>query len=207
MPYKMRETWISRQDVVPAAGLPLRLDYISSHLHPFTTLPQLESHLRPHFAIFEAGRKLAKLAGLNPAALLDALADCPLLDKIITIYAAWIRARPSKVKHDVASAPALPREEPDIEDDAETESWRCGPPGSSQRQQLSPLTPHGGEKHNLGHERGVGKNIADDGGKRKRALSLSGETLRRYFGAGEKMWTSDSILAWSEHTCNSGDSF
>lgn len=194
MPYKMTETWISRQDVVPAADLPLQHDYISSHFHPFTTLPQLESHLRPHFAIFEAGRKLEKL---NLAASLRAVTDYPLLVKIAAIHAAWIRARPSKVKQDVPPVPNLPKE-PDIDDDAETEPRRCESPRRSRRQ-------------NLGNEQGGGENIADNGGKRKRArhraLSLSSETLGRYFDAGEKMWTSDSIRTWSEHTCISGDSF
>ncbi|KZP27457.1 hypothetical protein FIBSPDRAFT_297547 [Athelia psychrophila] len=206
MPFKMTQTWISRQDVVPATGLPLRPDRISSHLHPFTTLPQLESHLRPHFAIFEAGRKLDKL---RPVAVVRALADYSLLVKILAIYAAWIQARPSKINKKVASVPTPLPKNPDIEDDAETQPGRCRSPPRrrSQRRQLASPTPHGGEKQNLGNRQGGGENIADDGGKRKRALGLSGETLRHYFDAGEKMWTSDSIRAWSEHACISGDSF
>ncbi|KZP17464.1 hypothetical protein FIBSPDRAFT_933985 [Athelia psychrophila] len=179
MPYKMRETWISRQDVVPAADSPLQLSYISSHLHPFTTLPPLESNLRPHFAIFEAGRKLAKL---DIAASIRALADFPRLNKIVEIYAAWIKARPSTADRDESFVPTLPRNKLDIDDEAEAQPRQCKPPKGSPRRQPSSPTPHGGETQNLGNQQGGGENIADNGRKRKRARhrapGLSGETLR-----------------------------
>lgn len=97
---------------------------VTVHLYPFQTLPLLESHLRPEFVIFEAGRRMQRLedlikslmsisqeATLSLASLLNEMrTQWPVIDKIQRIHQAWMR------KLDLDYILALPEFNPPSED-------------------------------------------------------------------------------------------
>lgn len=204
MPSKLETMWISRQDTIPVANSPLQPNYISTHVHPFQTLPQLDSHLLPHFVIFETGRKLQTL---SPIDVPDFMSQNPLLLKILRIYQAWTKRRPEGAEQDDTFIPPSPPSDEDSETESDTKTQPRRARKKSRRSPQSSPTPHA-KGRKLGKRAREGKDISDDAGKRKRAyhsaLSLSGKTLRNYF-EGEKMWTADSIRAWSDNNCPLAD--
>jgi hypothetical protein len=78
-------------------------DEIVVYKYPYTSFPQLKSHLHPKFAIFDAGSKLQKLfnedSDSNPV-YEKALEDYPSLSKIRSLYLAWIQPLPKKALED-----------------------------------------------------------------------------------------------------------
>ncbi|KZP02325.1 hypothetical protein FIBSPDRAFT_970137 [Athelia psychrophila] len=75
----METIGITPQDTVTDKGEALQQDRFITHLYPFDTLPPLDSHLQPHFDIFEAGRKLAVLPlGVS----LGSAAQVPLQNRV-----------------------------------------------------------------------------------------------------------------------------
>lgn len=71
------------------------------HYYPYHTLPLLESHLHPKFAIFNAGSKLKKLETPESFSKLETLFDkYPGLEKTLRLYDAWIRPLPASALKD-----------------------------------------------------------------------------------------------------------
>ncbi|KAF7979006.1 hypothetical protein HWV62_43967 [Athelia sp. TMB] len=207
VPFKMNTMWISRQDIIPTENSPLQSDHVSTHVHPFQTLPQLDSHLLPHFVIFETGRKLA---ALPPADLIDFTRQNPLLEMIVRIYQAWTTTRPAGAEEDVTflppSSPSPPSDE-DSEANTDGHTQACRAHRNFQPPPQSSPTPHR-KRQKLGKKGREGQDILNEAGKRKHAyhpaLSLSGKTLCDHFEEG-KMWTADSIRAWSDNNYRLAD--
>lgn len=91
---------ITRQDDViddaageDASNLVINLKY------PYRTLPRLKSHLRPEFAIFNAGIKLATLRG-DLDQLGKIFEEYPSLVKVEKLYNAWIQKLPNDALND-----------------------------------------------------------------------------------------------------------
>ena len=189
MPSKMTAMWISRLDTIPTANSPLQANHISTHVHPFQTLPPLDSHLRPHFVIFEAGRKLQ---ALSPIELIEFTRQNPLLEKIACIYHAWVKRRPEGAEKDVSFVPPPPPsdEYSETDDDDNTQAQRCARGNRQSRPSTQSPANQNRKKRKLGSQRKGGKYISGVG-KRKRAHhsapSLSREILRNYLVDEEKV--------------------
>ena len=73
------------------------------HVYPYSTLPDLKSHLHPKFAIFDAGKKLDKLykqdSRSNPV-YGKFLEDYPNAQKTLQLYLAWIGPLPENALED-----------------------------------------------------------------------------------------------------------
>ncbi|KAF7983060.1 hypothetical protein HWV62_23957 [Athelia sp. TMB] len=201
MPSKMTSMWISRLDTIPTANSPLQASHVSTHVHPFQTLPLLNSHLRPHFVIFEAGRRLQ---ALSPIVLFEFMRQNPLLEKIACIYHAWVKIPPEGAEKDESFVPPSPPsdEYSETDEDENTQAHRRARGNKQSRPQTQSLVSHNRKKRKLGNQR-KGADYTSDVGKRKRAHnsapSLSREILRNHLVDEEKMWTADSIRAWSEN--------
>ncbi|KAF7979007.1 hypothetical protein HWV62_43969 [Athelia sp. TMB] len=207
VPFKMKMMWISRQDIIPTENSPLQSDHVSTHVHPFQTLPQLDSHLLPHFVIFETGRKLETLPFTSALALSR---QNPLLEKIAAIYEAWTKARPAGAEEDATFVPPSPPSPPSDEDseaDSDAATRACRVRRNTRPPPQSSPTPNR-KRQKLGKQGREGRDTSDEARKRKRAyrpaLSLSGKTLRDHC-KGEKMWTTESIRAWSDNNCTLAD--
>lgn len=100
----MKDIAITRRDDVSEN---IQASNVTIHLHPFRTLPGLNSHLHPKFVLLEAGRKLGNLSNLvkslrstSQAAargvetlLVDLRTQWPIIESIEHIYEAWVRPR------------------------------------------------------------------------------------------------------------------
>ena len=71
----------------------------TDHYYPFDTLPLLESHLHPKFAIFDAGRKI-NLLQLKVQKVVNESAISDRLSFVLRLYEAWMRPRPNVYKRD-----------------------------------------------------------------------------------------------------------
>jgi len=69
------------------------------HSYPYSSLPLLESHLHPKFAIYDAGMKLKNLL-FNREYLIEALANYPSLSKIQDLYRGWNQIPPIHAQED-----------------------------------------------------------------------------------------------------------
>jgi hypothetical protein len=80
-----------------------KIDKTVVYEYPYTSFPQLESHIHPKFAIFDAGSKLQKLfnedSDSNPV-YEKILKDYPSVSKIRRLYFAWIRPLPTNALED-----------------------------------------------------------------------------------------------------------
>ena len=104
-------TPITLQSLVPMDRAPL-----ISHWHPFNSLPLIESHFHPKFAIFNAGAKLAKMMVLkDPDNVKKFMEKLPSLLSIIDLYNVWIQAPTPDVK--TAISYNAPLDLPDDGDD------------------------------------------------------------------------------------------
>jgi hypothetical protein len=80
----------------------------TTHIYPYHALPELKSHIHPQFAIFDAGKKLAKLTELSDEKLefLKVINDYPdrssSIAKIQTLYGVWIRPPPKNAAKDIS---------------------------------------------------------------------------------------------------------
>lgn len=80
-----------RQDIISE---PISSEHYSLHAYPFNTLPLLESHLHPRFAIFNAGYKLQDMLQTRPESFFQLIDDYPSLSTIKALYGAWILPPP-----------------------------------------------------------------------------------------------------------------
>ena len=87
----MENVSITRRNVI---DLPPNLSQFSIHFHPFNTLPRFESHLHPKFVIFDAGKKLSKLAVTSQSVYGLFCDRYPIAEKIEVLYIAWTRDVP-----------------------------------------------------------------------------------------------------------------
>ena len=86
------------------------------HKHPYSTLPLLESHLHPKFAIYDAGRKLYRSA--------EALDFS--FGTIQTLYGVWTKFPPEKSKKDSSYIGSTEEESvsSDNNDDSNDDSYK-----------------------------------------------------------------------------------
>ncbi|KIJ23997.1 hypothetical protein M422DRAFT_56591 [Sphaerobolus stellatus SS14] len=98
----MKTIAIHRQLGTQAADSELMPNDFVTYIHPFNAMPKLTSHLHPKFAILEAGRKLGVIA---PPFLLEVVAEYPILQKALVIYAAWTCQCPADAQNDPSYNP------------------------------------------------------------------------------------------------------
>ena len=73
------------------------------HVYPYSTLPDLKSHLHPKFVIFDAGKKLDKLYSedsISSPVYDKFLEDYPSAEKARDLYLAWIGPLPKNALED-----------------------------------------------------------------------------------------------------------
>jgi hypothetical protein len=158
------------------------------HRYPYSSLPLLECHVHPKFAIFDAGRKLKKMLfgdHLVKDALRRALEDYPSLLKIQRLYRAWIQDPPSIALEDktyVNPEFILVYSEDGSGDDHSNDSDYDHANGQPKRTRTIP-------------GRGDGFHLY------RRTLLLSKAALSRINQEfGETAWTADHIRQWSSDT-------
>ena len=127
----MQESIIVHQDRTPPSSQPKTgRKQFSMHTYPFRTLPFLPSHLRPEFAILEAGRQLHHLPEAERAQFIR---QVPLLEQISNIYSAWTTQLPPHAMEDESFAskpmPLDPSQPNILEDDALSTAPGCTSPG------------------------------------------------------------------------------
>lgn len=179
---------------------------VTVHLYPFQTLPLLESHLRPEFVIFEAGRRMQRLedlikslmpisqeATLSLASLLNEMkTQWPVIDKIQRIHQAWMR------KLNLDYILALPEFNPPSE---EPEDSLHTPLRGRMNVDTTHTTP---QRQNLPYSTGSGR-------KRKRGNMLSNHsvlskgTLQSLDEEKGGEYTKESIASWSAHCISDED--
>jgi hypothetical protein len=75
------------------------------HRYPYSTLPRLECHVHPKFAIFDAGMKLNKLLHRDDPksseTLKNVLKGYPTLNKIQNLYRVWMYKPPNNALNDI----------------------------------------------------------------------------------------------------------
>ena len=74
------------------------------HRYPYSSMPPLESHVHPKFAIFDAGRKLKMLFEESESnqILNKVVEDYPSLSKIQRLYRVWIQPPPNASRNDTS---------------------------------------------------------------------------------------------------------
>jgi hypothetical protein len=105
--------------ITPQSLDPTDRTQLITHWYPFDALPLIESHIRPEFAIFDAGAKLAKMMQSKNTGKFDELVQkFPSLLSIIDLYNVWIRAPPPDAQTDILyNAPLDPPDDGDDDDD------------------------------------------------------------------------------------------
>jgi hypothetical protein len=101
---KDEDVEITRQRVVREIGDDAS-DVTTLHGYPYKTLPNLESHLHPKFAIFDAGRKLKNLTQQSDKPLpeiRDLLINYPALYMIQNLYNAWVQKVPANALRELS---------------------------------------------------------------------------------------------------------
>ncbi|KAF8435483.1 hypothetical protein L210DRAFT_3762736 [Boletus edulis BED1] len=93
---KLKGCTITRQHAVTDDDTP-SIDHFRLYAYPFHDYLIVESHLRPHFVILEAGRKLKQLPLTYIPAL---LAQYPILAQVSDLYESWTAALPKRVLAD-----------------------------------------------------------------------------------------------------------
>ena len=131
MPGEMQQIIIVHQDLIPPPGQSqVGPKQMSMHTYPFRTLPFLSSHLRPEFAILEAGRQLYHLP---EAERIQFIRQVPLLEQISNIYSAWTTQLPPHAMEDESFTSRLipldPSQPNVLEDDALSTTSGCTFPG------------------------------------------------------------------------------
>lgn len=169
---------------------PLRKDDIAIHLHPFSDLPLLQSHLHPKFVILDAGRKL----NLKPEAmdsLSEMTSDLITFRKITRIYAAWTSDLPMGAENDKTFYFQEDYDDGSYQGDDQsdrTASRRVPDPTARKRarQNESP-TP-------APNQGGRGQQTL----KRAPSICLSKKSVELHDKtSGDKNWTDDALRDWS----------
>src|SRR5271168_3450693 len=92
------------------------------HDYPFTSLPYLKSHVRPQFAIYNAGEKLVRALGMQND-LIKSSQDIADLKFVMELHDAWKRLPPPTHKKDQTYfSPKPPGPSPDNVDDSNDDS-------------------------------------------------------------------------------------
>lgn len=136
-----------------------------THVHPFTTLPSLKSHLHPKFAIVNAGRKLQRLEDIE---MQNLIAEYPSLEKINKLYSAWLRPPPLHSSTDLSFHPPRDHRNDSGDDDNgdgddptdgdyENRTERGRPP---LYQQGAPPTPTPNKRRRTNGPSGPGRNLS-----------------------------------------------
>ncbi|KAF8445086.1 hypothetical protein L210DRAFT_3758925 [Boletus edulis BED1] len=213
---------ITRQHTVTGDDTP-SLDHFCLYAYPFHDYPIVESHLRPHFVILEAGRKLKQL----PLEYIPGLfAQYPILVQVSNLYASWTAAISRHVLADENFNPPPSQEdsEDEDEDDNKTVRGRYNNPPKRFGGDGSPTKPLKRVKTGKGDDGKGGKRkrdaeveavVDDEMGSRRyevarnagpfsrpsrrswsKSFSLSGETLRDHNKRVGKVPTSQRIPEW-----------
>lgn len=163
------------------------------HFHPFKTLPPLQSHIRPQFAIFDAGLKLKKLQ-VHVTVLKQLVDETPGLVDVIDLYKAWTMDPPAGHDQDL-SYKALPVNESLSSGDDFVDDERDGDYDDRTREGVS----HSKKRRAPAQETALsGKRKRKVPSNRKQQL-LSEMTLSRLNGRlGRAAWTGDRIREWSK---------
>ncbi|KAF8129827.1 hypothetical protein EV363DRAFT_1450860 [Boletus edulis] len=117
---KLKGCTITRQHAVTDDDTP-SIDHFRLYAYPFHDYLIVESHLRPHFVILEAGRKLKQLPLTYIPAL---LAQYPILAQVSDLYESWTAALPKRVLADEKFNPPSNQEHSEGEDDNKTARGR-----------------------------------------------------------------------------------
>lgn len=141
----MAEFTVARQNDVKASALP---GNVTIHLYPFKTLPLLECHLHPKFAIVEAGRRMQKyrkwaLTSQEHVALVETVtSQWPTITKIEDIYEAWMRPLPDGALENHMFDPLehLGDDESDDESMGSGNSFQTGPRQSKRKYSMAMLS-------------------------------------------------------------------
>jgi hypothetical protein len=177
------------------------------HKHPFDTLPYLKSHIRPQFAIFNAGLKLTVSTRLK-----SLIINSPDLDFVMDLYEAWTRAPHEECKQDQSYfSPNLPIPS-DVDDDDSVEdvvedkedSDYVDIPLSKKRKRKASVPPKqkapAQKTHNAppkGPRKARGQKVLSVPSRRQ---LLSEITLYRLEQLGRAGWTRNSIRKWSNYS-------
>jgi hypothetical protein len=160
--------------------------HVTTHFHPFTTLPLLQSHLHPKFAIYNAGKKLLEFSQDHYLQLRRAF---PRLVDIKKLYAAWLTQPKEEELEDPSFQPPRDDDEEDDDDDGDPKDLdyddrppsRQSPP--KKRRAPAPRTKSQPMKR---------KAPAADQPPRK---ALCSDHRRR----GQTSWTNNLIREWSKN--------
>ena len=106
--YDMEKIAFMRQNEDPAT---LTTNGFTVHVHPFTTLPDLVSHIHPKFVIMATANAVATLNHDPRQALLR---QFPTLVTIDDLYLAWMRPIPRNAKENESY---YPPDDPSNDDD------------------------------------------------------------------------------------------
>jgi hypothetical protein len=175
------------------------------HSHPFTSLPYLKSHLRPQFAIFNAGLKLMKAVdqkrvqkeeeALEQQQLENLVNDSPDLTLVMDLYKAWDWKPPEGHEEEQSYFPPDPSDDDVdvvvVDDDKDSDYDDSIVSRSKKRKRKAPKQKESAQKPPpKGHKR---KQLSVP----FRHQSLSEMTLSRLEQLGRAGWTRKNIHKWS----------
>lgn len=115
----INELAINRQNTIPSNKSD---EDFTRHHYPFSTLPLLKSHIRPHYVIFNAGLKLFWLSKHDSRKCDSLVTEFPTLGTIISLYKAWLYPVPIDADND------LSYNAPDVSDDDDDKSSSSNDP-------------------------------------------------------------------------------
>lgn len=178
------------------------------HSHPFTSLPYLKSHLRPQFAIFNAGLKLMKAVdqkrvkkeeeALEQQQLENLVNDSPDLTLVMDLYKAWDWKPPEGHKEEQSYFPPDPSDD-DVDvvvddDDKDSDYDDSIVSHSKKRKRKAPKQKESAQMPPpKGHKRRQKVSLSVP----FRHQSLSEMTLSRLEQLGRADWTRRNIHKWS----------
>ncbi|KAH0826758.1 hypothetical protein J3R83DRAFT_5168 [Lanmaoa asiatica] len=114
---KLKGCIIARQHSTTTDDDTPSINHFRLYAYPFYDFPIVESHLRPHFVILEAGRKLKRL----PLTYIPSLyTQYPILNQVSDLYESWTAALPEYVLSDEEFYPPPSQESSEDEDDNNT---------------------------------------------------------------------------------------
>lgn len=196
MPLKgLEKTPILHQNVVPPDDTPLSDDHISVHFHPFRTLPLLESHVHPKFAIINAGEKLRNSSPDDIQKLIHNFPEISAgLTKVVTLYNAWT----AKLEHREQEDPSFQKSDDDDDGDGDSDNGSGGDDDDQHSDYVDPSTRSHATKREKARKGPVVRRPPSRRGVKRKALTE--ETLSNHGQLlGEDSWTEVRIREWSNH--------
>ncbi|KAF8635003.1 hypothetical protein AX17_004049 [Amanita inopinata Kibby_2008] len=196
---RMENVAIHRQNRIPSRERSLTSNDFTTYLDPFENLPMFESHLRPKFAILEAGRKMMFDLDWYKADFLKE--SYPILKKVLEIFGAWTHKRPDDAEYDkdYNPDPADDDGDGDHERGSVTSSRRTGP-GRGEKRKRQPDSPTPVSKNTRPNTKNTGGR-QNKGHKQGSSSGLSEKTLLEQ-ELGKGSWTRAAVKTWSEKCCN-----